>query len=813
LQDFLFAARALAHRPGFALVAIFTLALGIGATTLIFSVADAVLLRPLPYQEPERLVMVGAEYGAGGRLSPTSPADFLDLRDRSTSLRDVAASASATFDLVGEGTPRRFNGARVSADFFRVLGIEPVAGRTFRRDEEIPGNDRVAVISHRAWQDGFAADPAVVGRSVTMNRAPYTIVGVMPADFHPPEGIRYQPAVDVWVPLAFDPERVDRRASHLWAIGRLADGVSLEGAAAELDALTAAFRREFYDGDERFGFRIEPLLRRTVGTIGDSIGLLAGAVALLLVIACANVANLSLARGSDRSQEIAVRAALGAGRGRVMRQLLFESILLALCGGAAGSLIAYAGVALLPRVNPGDLPRAAEVVLDLRVLAFASALSLLTGLVFGIAPALRLSHAELGEVLKSRAAQSGRRSDPLRGTLVAAQTALALVLLVGAGLLINSFVRLRNVRPGFEPGNLMIMRLYMPPELPGGSRWDPANDAEWEGWRTFYGELLDSVAALPGVSAAAGTTAPPITGPEIWLSINIEGQPPAPEAEPVIQADNRVTPGYFETIGAALIRGREFTRADDSGPAHAIVNEAFAQRHWPGEDPIGKRFQYGSQPDPDNDYMTVIGVVENTMQAALGSEPQPEFFVPFFQNPLRANTVVARFEGDGRALATAMREAVWALRPDLPVSVVEPMRDTMAGSIVEQRFYMLLLAAFGVVAVVLAAVGIYGTTACAVAQRTREVGVRMALGARPADALRLVMGSGMTMTAIGIVLGIAGALALSRFIEGFVFGITPTDPATFAAVALLLTLVAALACWLPARRAANLDPAETLRAG
>ncbi|MGD8330611.1 MAG: ABC transporter permease [Acidobacteriota bacterium] len=810
LEDLRFAVRALAAKPGFTVVAAFTLALGIGATTLIFSVTDAVMFRPLPYAAPDQLVMVGSEFGGSGRLSPMTPPDFLDLRERNRSFSGVAASASATLDLVGEGTPQRFAGARVSADFFRVLGVEPVAGRTFRADEEIPGNDRVAVISHDAWQRHWGADPALIGSEITLNRMPHTVVGVMPRDFRPPEGIAYQPDVDVWLPLAIDRQQSNRFSAFLWTIARLRDGVTIDGAREELGSLSAAFQREFYDGENRFAFVTEPLFDRTVGTIGSSLTVLTGAVALLLLIACANVANLSLARGADRGREIAMRSALGAGQGRVVQQLLLESILVALAGGALGSLLAWGGVRLLPLVDPGRLPRVGEVSLDLRVLAFALLLSSATGILFGLGPALRTSRTNLADVLRATQGCSSARNERLRGTLVAVQTALALMLLVGAGLLINSFVRLRNVDPGFDPDNLMTMRLYIPPEVAGGSRWSPSSEAEWEGWRTFYSQLLDRVATLPGVSAVAGTTSPPIIGSELWMAITIEGQEADPD-EPDYQADNRVSPGYFRTIGATLIRGREFTRADDNGEPHAIVNEAFAERYWPGEDPIGKRFQYGTVADAEGEFLTVVGLVGNTAQGELGDETRAEFFVPFFNDPLRAMTVVARYEGDPGALAEGMRAAVWALKPDLPVDVLEPMRATMAGSITQPRFYTLLLSAFAAVAMTLAAVGIYGTMAYTVGQRTREVGVRLALGAQRGDVLRLIVGRGMKVTLVGMALGVAGALALSRFIAGFVFGIEPTDPATFATVAGVLTAIAALACYIPARRAARLDPAQTLR--
>jgi len=812
LQDLRFAGRALAGRPGFSVVAALTLALGIGSTTLIFSVADAVLFRPLPYPSPEQLVMVGSEFGASGRLSPMTPLDFLDLRERNRSFSDLAASASATLDLAGEGTPRRLGAARVSAEFFRVLDVAPVVGRTFRADEELPGNDRVAVVSHNAWQSYWGGDPSLVGRTITLNRTPHTVIGVMASEFRPPESISYQPDVDVWVPLTIDREQANRFSAYLWTIARLEEDASMDSAAQELDALAAVFQKEFYEGENEFAFRIEPLFERTVGGIGNSLMVLMGAVGLLLLIACANVANLSLARGGERGQEVAMRAALGAGQGRVVQQLLIESLLVAVAGGAIGTLLAYAGVRLLPLVDSGRLPRATEVALDVRVLLFALALSAATGIVFGLGPALRVSRANLSDILKSgsqRAVAGGR--DHMRGALLVVQTALALMLLIGAGLLINSFVRLRNVDPGFDADNLMTMRLYIPPEVSGGSRWDAANDAEWEGWRTFYADLIERVETIPGVSAAVGTTSPPIIGSEMWRAVTIEGREAKPE-EPDYQADNRVSPCYFKTIGATLIRGREFSRADDNGVSHAIVNEAFGERYWPGEDPIGKRFQYGTVPDPEGDFMTVVGVVENTTQASLGSEPQAEFFVPFFQNPLRAMTVLARYQGDSGSLADALRQAVWALKPDLPVDIVAPMAATIAGSITQPRFYTLLLTSFAFVAVVLAAVGIYSTMAYTVARRTREVGVRIALGAQRSDVLRLIVGQGMKVTAIGIVFGIAGALGLSRFIESFVFGVQPTDPVTFAVVVALLIGVAALACYIPARRAARLDPAETLRA-
>ena len=703
----------------------------------------------------------------------------------------------------------------MSADFFRVLAVEPVLGRGFTREEEVPGNDRVAVISSEVWQTQGGGDPGVVGTTTNLNRRPYTVVGVLPAGFHPPEAIRYQPGVDVWVPLALDRDspEVNRNASYLWALGRLRDGASFEGAGQELAALSEVLQRAYYEGENDFMFRMERLLQYTVGDVGGAVAALVGAVGLLLAIACANVANLSLAAAGERGREMAMRSALGAGNGRMVQQLLLESVLLAVAGGGLGIGLAYGGVWLLPLIDPGELPRVAEVAVDARVLLFSLAISALTGLVFGLAPALRASRADLSRALEaSHGHPTSGGPDRLRSALVVLQTALALMLLVGAGLLINSFVRRSSVDPGFDPDSLMTMSVYIPPESPSGSRWAPAGEAEWEGWRTFYTELLERVAAIPGVRAAAGTTSPPIVGAELWMAIAIEGREPDPD-NPDYQPDNKVSPGYFEALGTPLIRGREFTRADDEGASHAIVNRAFAEHYWSGEDALGKRFQYGIVPDPERDWLTVVGVVDNTAQAALGEGPRPEFFVPFFQNPMRAMTIVARYDGDPQAVADAMRQAVWSLDADLPVTRLEPMHATIVGSIAEPRFYTLLLAAFAVVAMTLAAVGIYGTLAYLVGRRAREVGVRLAIGARPNDVLRMVVRQGMLLTVIGIGLGIVGALFLSRFLQGFVFGIEPSDPPTYAVVTLVVAAVAFVACFVPARRAAGLDPAETLRNG
>ncbi len=816
-QDLRFAARSLIKKPGFSLVAVVTLALGVGATTLIFSVTDAVLFRALPYAAPEQLVMLGSELGRSGRMSAMTTLDFLDFRDRATSFAAVAASASATLDVTGEGAPQRLRGARVSADFFRVLGVEPLHGRAFTRDEEQPGNDRVVVVTHDVWQVRWGGDPAAVGRTVSLNGVPFMLVGVMPPDFQPPEGIRYQPEVDAWIPLALDRNddgAVNRFTSFLWVIGRLDEGVSMEAAGDEIEALSAAFHSEFYvTGQNEFAFRMESLFERTVGPIGATLWVLMGAVGFLLLIACANVANLSFARGSDRRQEIAMRTALGAGQGRMIQQLLMESVLLALAGGALGAVLAFGGVQALPLVDPGRIPRLAEVAVNLRVLSFALVLSVVTGVLFGIGPALRVSRANVSQILKEGAQQSaGNVRDRLRNSLVVAQTALALMLLIGAGLLINSFVRLVNVDPGFDADGLISMSLYIPPE-PGstGSRWAPSYEGEDQYWNTFYADVLARVEAIPGVTAAAGTTSPPIVGGEIWMAVAIEGREADPE-NPNYQADNRVSPGYFKAIGTRLLRGREFTAADaDPSFSGVVINESFADRYWPHEDPMGRRFQYGTLPDPDGDFLDVIGVVEDTKQGALIDASTPEFFVPFLTAPMRAMTVLARYEGGAGEVAEGLRAAVWEIDADLPIGRLETMDVTISGSVVQPRFYTLLLTVFGSVAMVLAAVGTYGTMAYSVGRRSREVGVRMALGAGPGSVLGLIVGQGMKVTAIGIVLGVGGALALSRFIEGFVFGVTPTDPATFAAVAGVLALVSLLACYVPARRAAKLDPALTLR--
>jgi len=793
LQDVRYALRSLRRHPVFAFTAILTLALGIGANTAIFSAVYGVLLRPLPYPEPDRLLTIWGHHASIGRETASLP-DFLDWR-QARSFSGMAAWANATYTVTGTGEPQVVTGAQVTPNYFRVLGVTVPQGRDFR-DEEERGGARVAVLSQGYWQRAYGGRPDVVGRQITLSGAPYTIVGVGARGLALPED------VDIWAPLQID-TTLGRRNDFLQVIGRLAPGVSPEAAGVELATIARRLESEYPNSNAGWGVELIGLQERMVGEIRPALLVFMGAVGLVLLIVCANVANLMLARVAAREREVTIRAALGASRRRLVRQLLTESVLLALAGGVLGLGLAVWGVSALRNLDPGTLPRLDEVRLDGGALAFALVLSLGTGLLFGVIPALRVLGFDLrGGLAEGGRALSGTRSGTrTRTALVLAEVALASVLLVGAALLLRSFVGLQRVDPGFTTHGILTARVT----LPRARYDDPARQV------AFADALLEHARALPGVSGAALSTSAPVDDGLSYWAIALAGEQPPPE---VVQdaVVYRTSAEFFQTFGLPLIRGRLFASSDrgESTPV-AIVSQSLAQRYWPGRDPVGSRLTFGNPTDSTSTWMTVVGVVGDVRQEGAVSPAYPQIYVPFAQVSGRSMVVALRTGQDPLALVPSLKQALASVDPNLALSRVTTMEQRVAGTLARPRVNALLLAAFAATALILAALGIYGVIAYSVVQRTREMGIRIALGARAKDVLGLVMRQGLAPVLIGLAIGLAAAAVGSRVLRSLLYGVAATDLATYAAVAAFLAAVAAAASYVPARRAARSDPMTALR--
>jgi putative ABC transport system permease protein len=794
LQDLRYATRRLLKSPGFTLVAVGALALGIGANTAIFSVVNTVLLRPLPYPAPEQLVQLWESRPQQNMpRSEIAPHEFLAWADQCQSFQRLAATDVAEYNLTGRGEPERVTGALVTAGYLPLLGVAPAHGRGFLEEEDRPGSDNVVVLGHELWRSRFNSDPSVVGQSVSLDGVACNVVGVLP------RGFRLPGDASLARPIAFSGEDRARPGNHfLNVFGRLKEGVTLAQAEAEMAAAAARVEQSLGGANVGHQVAVVSLHEQVVGGARTSLLVLLGAVALVLLIACANVANLLLARAAARRREVAVRAALGASRWRIVRQLLAESLLLSGLGGALGLLLAVWGVDLLVGLDPAGVQRAGEVALDWRVLAFTFGLSLLTGLLFGLAPALQASKTDFVESLKEggRSGQGLARSR-LRGALVVGEVALTLVLLVGAGLLLKSFGRLLAVDPGLDPRNVLTMDVALP----------PAKYAEPQRITAFYERLLQEAAALPGVQAAGAVSVLPLAGDDNSNFVQIEGRAPLPPGQALRAGRRNVTADYFRALAIPVRRGRAFTPADTAEAQRVLViNEAMARSFFAGEDPVGKRVRTGDK----SPWVEVVGVVGDVRHRGLDVDTRPEMFFPQLQTPSRRMTLVVRAAGDPEALAGPLRERVRDIDRDQPVGNVKTMESWLSESVASRRFSAALLGVFAALAAGLAALGLYGVVSYSVAQRTHEIGLRMALGAQGRDVLRLVIGQGMALTLVGTAVGVAAALALTRVMSGLLFGVGATDAGVFVTVPLLLAAVALLACYFPARRATKVDPMVAL---
>jgi len=806
LNDIRYALRVLRKNPGFTAIVISILTIGIGANAAIFSVINAALLRPLPYREPDRLVMVWSTFLKQGLGQiPMSAADFGDIRDQNHVFEQMSALYldRSDFNFTGHGEPERIHAIAISTELFPMLGVRPALGRNFLTEEGLAGREHAAIVSEGFWRRRFGSDPRLLGKSVTLDGAPYTVVGVMAKGFSFPPPMTFMSNelpkdCEVWLPLVMD--RANRDYHPLAGVARLKRDATIEQARAEVAGLARRLEKEHAKSNAGIGGTISPMSEQVVESMRPALILLLGAVGFVLLIACANVASLLLTRAAGRRREMAIRTALGASRARTVRQVLTESLMLALGGAAGGTLLALWVVDLLRTFDQFKVPRLAEAAVDGRTLLFTGLIAVITGLFFGLAPALQTSRPDLNEFLKqgSRAVVGGARNR-LRGVLVAGEIALALVLLVGAGLLMRSFGRLLDVHPGFDSRSVLAMTV----RLPDAKYPEDAQRA------AFFDRLLKKINALPGVASSGVVNSAPIEGWQGATMVFIEGRPVTNFADTPM-ANQRVTsPEYLRTLRIPVVAGRFVDTHDIKGATGVVaISVAMARRYFPGLDPVGKRIKVDR---PENPWLTVVGVVGDIRDASLDREPEPEFYLPHAQEPWSAMTVMVRTTGDPTRLAQALRTQVWALDREQPVYDVKTLDELLAGSVAPRRFIMLLVTLFSAFALVLAALGIYGVVSYSVNQRTREIGIRMALGARRREVLGLIVAQGLVLALAGVTSGLAGLYAVTRAMTAMLYGVRPMDPFTLVAVAGLLIAVAVTATLVPAWRASRVDPTVALR--
>ena len=814
-QDVRYGARMLLKNPGITFVVILALALGIGANTAIFSVVNAVLLRPLPYHESDRLVLLNEASQVLDEMSVSYP-NFTDWRSQNHVFEKIGVYNRNSYNLTGYGEVERIPTAQVSADLFSALRANAAIGRVFTNDEDKPGAAPVVVLGYNLWQRRFGGQSSILNQTLTFNDKSYTVIGVMP------QGFQYPSRADMWVPvgqLAGDPNW-QQRGNHpgLYAVARLKLGATLAQAQADMDNIAANLERQYPDTNAGNRVRIRPLLEIFVSDVRGTLWVLFGAVAFVLLIACANIANLLLARAKARQKEMAIRAAMGAGRWRIARQLLTESVLLALVGGTLGLLVARWGIQLILYVSPDAIPRWREINLDWKVLAFTIGVSLITGILFGLVPALQAGEVDVNETLKETGrGTSGRHW--LRSSLVVVEVATTLVLLIGAGLMIRSFARLQAVNPGFSSDHLTSFTINLPQKKYATE--DQRSD--------FFKRVLENIRGLPGVEAAAAASGLPLGNNGWQTSFLVDGKPVPPRDQTPLMEACTVTPDYFRAMNIPLLRGRYFNDQDNrsflagsdlskldegermiAGVSAIVIDEEFARRHWPNEDAVGKRIKMGN--DDKSPVLTVVGIVGRVkMEGPSQDSNRVQGYFPFAQLPFNGMTIVIKASGDPNQLIAAAREQVKAVDPNQPIYGVRTMDEIRAESVAPERLNLTLLSIFAGIALVLAVVGIYGVMSYTVTQRTHEIGIRMAIGAQPRDVFKMVVGQGMMLALIGVAFGLVGAFALTRLMATMLFGVEPTDPATFASIAVLLTGVALVACYIPGRRATKVDPVVSLR--
>jgi len=816
LSEIKVALRGLLKSPGFTIIAIATLALAIGANTAVFSLINALLIRSLPYHEPSRLILIWERFSAQGldRI-PVSAPEFTDMEKQFGSGR-IAGFNYEMFNVGGGDVPERISGAVVSPSLFQVLGVEPIKGRTFAQEEEGVGHDDVIVISERLWKRRFNSDPTLLGKPLLLNGRDYTVIGVMPEKFEFPiplfgvQGNQFGERVDIWKPIAFSPLEMKQRGSRSYGIiARLHPGVSVTKAQAELDSIIANWTRTYPDNYQGAGFgaRIYPFQEQVVGGMRAGLAILLGAVAGVLLIACANLATMLLARASAREREVAIRVALGAGPWRLLRQVLTESVLLALIGAAAGIVLSVWALELLKQIGARTVPRLAEVNIDFFVLVVTAAISVGAGILFGLIPGLAATKPELTEALKEggRGSTAAAHSNRIRNSLVVAEIALALVLLVGSGLLLKSYARLQNIDPGFDRHNVLSAELDLPrTKYPGRASADYNNGAAII---NFWNEAVRRVRRLPGVEAAGCTVVLPLSGSNTDSSFGIEGRVVGPNEPSPDEEIRTITPDYFRVLKTPLLRGRFFSESDNAdAPKVAIINEALAKKYWPNQDALGKRITFDDMRKPDVKWITIVGIVRSIRHRALDVDPQAEYYIALSQNPERDMVLAVRSSQDPRSLASALRREIQSIDPDQPIANVRTLEAVTAESIAPRRLSVMLLGAFAGIALLLAGVGIYGVISYLVVQRTHEIGVRMALGAQRGDVLRLVVGHALKLVGIGTAIGLVLALLSTRTLSALLYSVGAFDATTFVFVTITLAAVALLASYIPAFRATRADP-------